>query len=226
MFFSRTPRFARLLSVAAALTCAASLTACGEGLEDEDGTDEAALDSAEEGLGIRVNPNDPLPPFPAWDIVIPQEAPVCQDCESTGYIGLAVSGGVTSITLRGVSAGTRLNTIAGGVYAPTDDALFIQQRQLINGSWLYVNIWSTPIAGFEPWAWSRSYNSKLRTYSTSNGVVLNATAISTLNAPETMRAALSTASNWRGATPNLRAVVYPTVNGGLGIAMPVPYITP
>jgi hypothetical protein len=226
MHFSRTPRFARLLSVAAALACAATLAACGEGLEDEDGTDEAALDTAEEGLGIRNQPGDVLAPFPRLEISIPQEAPVCQDCETTGYIGHVVSGGVTSLTLRGVSAGTRLNTIFGGIFAPANDTLYVQQRQLINGVWMYVDVWSTPIAGFEPWAWSRSYNSKMRAYSTSNNVVLNATPISTLNAPETMRAALATVSNWRGATPNFRGVIYPTVTGGFGIPMPIPYVTP
>lgn len=223
MHFARMPRFARLLSVAAALACAATLSACGEGLEDED---EAALDTAEEGLGIRIQPGDQLAPFPPLEISIPQEAPVCQDCQSTGYIGLAVSGGVTSITLRGVSAGTRLNTIAGSTFTPANDTLYIQQRQLINGIWMYVDVWSTPIAGFEPWAWSRLYNAKLRTYSTSNGVILTATPVSTLNAPETMRAALSTAANWKGATPNFRGVVYPTTSAGFGIPMPVPYIAP
>lgn len=211
-------RFARPLALLGAL----ALAACGSAADFED---EAELTEVEEGLGIRVNPGD-LPTFPQIDTPIPQEMPVCQDCETTGYVGLAVSGGVTSITLRGVSAGTRLNTITGGTFSPADDKLYVQQRQLINGNWVYIDIWSTPIAGFEPYAWSRTYNSKLRTYSTSNGVILNGTPVSTLNAPETMRAALSTASNWRGATPNLRAVVYPTTSGGFGIAMPIPYINP
>ena len=223
MFFSRTPRFARLLSVAAAVTCALTLTACGEGLEDEDGTDEAALDTAEEGLGIRIIPGDGQ--IIALDgFEVPQEAPVCQDCEIAGAVGLTTISGMPHVTLRGVSAGTRVNTIVGSAFVPTGDYIYVLQRQFLNGSWQDVPVWQSPIAGFDHTAWYRVWNSRTQTYATSTGVTLNATAMSLASVEANLRGQMAVAGNWRGVTPLFKAVVF--VNGnvlGGGVRNPIPF---
>jgi hypothetical protein len=220
MHFARMPRFARLLSVAAALACAATLSACGEGLEDED---EAALDTAEEGLGARANPGggDVLP---LDGFEVPQEAPVCQDCEIAGAVGLTTIGGMPHVTLRGVSAGTRVNTIVGSTFLPTGDYVYVVQRQFVNGAWREVPVWQSPISGFDHTAWYRVWNSKLQAYVTSTGVTLNAAAMSLANVEANLRGQMAIAANWRGGSPLFKAVVF--VNGnvlGGGVRNPIPF---
>ena len=96
-------RFARLLSVAAALACAAALPACGDALTDEESVrtdDVAVVETTSAALGGRALPGE-------GDVLqldgtpIPQEAPVCQDCKTPGWaLGLTTIGGVPHLTLR------------------------------------------------------------------------------------------------------------------------------
>lgn len=226
-----TPAFADLsrlfvrLGAVAALAC---LPACGGPLEDEEGlSDEEAaeLESNEEGLGMRVDPGGGVLPLQLDQEPIPSEMPVCQDCESTGGVGLASVNGVIHLTLRGVSAGTRMTQLAGSgtPYITTDDVLSVTERRLVNGSYQYVQVWSSPIAGFESDRWSRSYNRFTFSYSVSNGVSLNAQAMSLAAAPAGTRVS----ANWKGSSPLYKATVFAlgNVRGG-GIFMPVPYTGP
>jgi hypothetical protein len=227
MHFSRAPRFARLLSVAAALTCAATLTACGEGLEDDESAladDETVVETTDQALGGRNIPGDA--PVVALDgFEVPQEAPVCQDCEIAGAVGLTTIGGMPHVTLRGVSAGSKLNAFVGAAYIPTGDYIYVLQRQFVNGAWRDVPVWQSQITGFDHIAWARTWNSRTRLYSTSTGVTLNAAAMSLATVEANLRGQMAIAANWRGAAPLFKAVVF--VNGpvlGGGVRMPVPFL--
>lgn len=221
--FADLSRFAVRFGAVAALAC---LPACGGPLDGEElADDEAAeLESTEEGLGARVDPIGGGPLVIANE-PIPSEMPVCQDCEVNGAVGLTSIGGVTHLTLRGVSAGTRMTQLAGSgtPYITTDDIVSVTERRLVNGTYQYIQVWSSPIAGFEAGYWSRSYNRFTFTYATSNGVTLNAQAMSLAAAPAGARVS----ANWKGANPTYRATVFALGNArGGGIFLPVPYVGP
>ena len=218
--FSEVSRLALRLGAVAALAC---LPACGGPLDDDEGAndDTPEIESTEEGLAPR------LPPGGGGELVlddpvIPSEMPVCQDCEATGAVGLSTINGVVHLTLRGVSAGTRMTQLAGTgtPYATTDDLIAVGERRLIGGSYQYVQVWSAPIAGFEPGLWSRTLN-RLGTYVLSNGVTLTAQAMSLAAAP----AALRVSANYKGTSPLYKATIYAlgAARGG-GIYMAVPFV--
>lgn len=224
---SRFPhRVARPLTLLAAFA-GLSVAACG-GEGEADWTDEgeaSALAEDEAALNNLAPPGggDPLPVF---DPSSPQEMPVCQDCQRAGYVSLSSSGGVTYLTLSGRSAGMALNTLAGGSYVPTGDRIYVTQRQLINGTWQDVTVWSADLGVFDHGAWLRAYSKVARAYVTSNNAVLTSTPMP-LNTGTIAMATLGTAANWKGSVPNLKATILVQGNAqGGGIWMPVPYIAP
>ena len=144
-------------------------------------------------------------------IVIPQEAPVCQDCKTPGWaLGLTTIGGVPHLTLRALSAGTQVSQVVPASFVPTGDYIYVVQRQFVNGVWQDVPVWQSPITGFDHVAWYRVWNDKVRNYIASTGVPLNATPMSLVTAAAALRAQMAVASNWRGEFPLFKAYVMVT----------------
>ena len=219
MSMPRPSRFARLLSVVAALACAAALPACGDGLPDDESlsTDDAALiETTDEAIGGRDLPGEgDVLQFDGT--VIPQEAPVCQDCKTPGWaLGLTTIGGVPHLTLRALSAGTQVNQVVPASFVPTGDYIYVVQRQFVNGVWQDVPVWQSPITGFDHVAWYRVWSDKVRGYVASTGAPLNATPMSLVTVGAGLRAQMAVASNWRGELPLFKAYVMVTgpVAGG------------
>lgn len=220
-------RFARPLSVAVALTCAALVPACGDGLPDEESTglDDAPLfETTARTLGGRDLPGEGnVLQFDGT--VIPQEAPVCQDCKTPGWaVGLTTIGGMPHLTLRAVSAGAQVNKVVGAGFVPTGDYVYVLQRRLVNNVWQDVPVWQAPVTGFDHIAWYRTWDSLNRTYATSTGVPLTAIPMSLSTVEAGLRAQMAVAANWRGSSPLFSAwlMVNGSVGGG-GVRNPIPF---